>query len=150
MAASTPLFQSTLPRVERPFDRLADGLPSDISIHAPASGATPRNPWYSLHNYFNPRSREWSDGTDGPERKRTAISIHAPASGATDICMRTLFCQIFQSTLPRVERHDSGALVYTEKISIHAPASGATVYSRRRASKSHISIHAPASGATKS
>ena len=78
-------FQSTLPRVERQAlngNRMAGML---ISIHAPASGAT----------------SDVAVLTGG-----TGISIHAPASGATvfSSTLRSLEV-LFQSTLPRVERH---------------------------------------------
>ena len=58
-------FQSTLPRVERPDALMfAAGLVS-ISIHAPASGATPATPpSWKIQRDFNPRSREWSDKED--------------------------------------------------------------------------------------
>ena len=55
-----------------------------ISIHAPARGAT-----YScsrLYSYHN-------------------ISIHAPARGATGKCQSSTSTALFQSTLPRGERH---------------------------------------------
>ena len=86
---------------------------------------------------FNPRSREGSDAAAGRSGSIPAISIHAPAKGATmydtkydtkqkisihapakgaTLHQLLIFDQIrFQSTLPRRERHDSGALVYTEK-----------------------------------
>ena len=78
-----------------------------ISIHAPAKGATPVGlPLQFRLSYFNPRSREGSDGdrrkrfyehTDFNPRSREGsdrsdpcnctgdcrISIHAPAKGAT-------------------------------------------------------------------
>ena len=103
-----------------------------ISIHAPASGATKQAaaPFRNC-SYFNPRSREWSDGNDGTNGKdgkdfnprsregsdargrgggaAEGISIHAPASGATNETM---------------------ALVTAGAISIHAPASGATPKNR--------------------
>ena len=54
-------FQSTRPRGARlikPFK----GLSKDISIHAPARGATPFNlRGGSRCNYFNPRAREGRD-----------------------------------------------------------------------------------------
>ena len=55
-------FQSTLPRGERPSCRYLPQNPHNISIHAPARGAT--NGDYRM---FEPYS----------------ISIHAPARGAT-------------------------------------------------------------------
>ena len=77
-----------------------------ISIHAPAKGATPKAVFVAdAFDYFNPRSREGSDGmtmifsnanTDFNPRSREGsdnlvilplslmcISIHAPAKGAT-------------------------------------------------------------------
>ena len=81
-----------------------------------------------LYEYFNPRSREGSDGALEAERENqknfnprsregsddycykrgdvTQISIHAPAKGAT-------YMQAFQQ-------------LYDRAISIHAPAKGAT------------------------
>ena len=57
-----------------------------ISIHAPARGATIPSLFDLLtHNNFNPRSREGSDSTLHISRYRHTISIHAPARGATSI-----------------------------------------------------------------
>ena len=100
-------FQSTLPQGER-LDESAEGSPlyQDISIHAPARGATM---WYnggdnkngiSIHapargatrwkayriakkKNFNPRSRKGSDVFEKCGDKLISISIHAPARGAT-------------------------------------------------------------------
>ena len=79
----------------------------EISIHAPARGATIRNddkPAPDLH--FNPRSREGSDQIT----KMPVINVKR-----------------FQSTLPRGERHADRFCVFSIiDISIHAPARGAT------------------------
>ena len=78
----------------------------DISIHAPAWGATAYHVSRAYENrYFNPRSRMGSDQQHGKESQRSIISIHAPAWGAT------IFVQ------------ECVAVTY---ISIHAPAWGAT------------------------
>ena len=78
------LFQSTLPRVER---RLLS------SRHL------------LTYDYFNPRSREWSDLPFPAEMLLKNISIHAPASGATLVIIaNSNMTTVFQSTLPRVER----------------------------------------------
>ena len=78
-----------------------------ISIHAPARGATP----LALLNLI----------------LRIRISIHAPARGATVYTMRKPASGIFQSTLPRGERHALLRQVTSYVvISIHAPARGAT------------------------
>ena len=103
-------------------------LQFDISIHAPAKGATP-NGYGSVHKlsgfqstlprrerpvglhhegrgtYFNPRSREGSDLAYFPAAPDHPISIHAPAKGATSIWMQMIKTGLFQSTLPRRERH---------------------------------------------
>ena len=101
-------FQSTLPRRERLLDFLFHREPAEISIHAPAKGATCKTVLLpSALQHFNPRSREGSDlvrlslcyGCIG-------ISIHAPAKGAT-----------------RAHRGQTN----NTTISIHAPAKGATI-----------------------
>ena len=77
-------FQSTLPRGERHGQNIF----ADIKL------------------YFNPRSREGSDGyTVIPTKRDHVISIHAPARGAT---------------------YYKGGKTKYKKISIHAPARGAT------------------------
>ena len=78
-----------------------------ISIHAPAKGAT------ILQDIFH---------------RPPGISIHAPAKGATPKSFLSLFlCLPFQSTLPRRERPNStDTVVWSSSISIHAPAKGAT------------------------
>ena len=147
---------------------------SDISIHAPARGATPLS-WGGV--------------------QEMSISIHAPARGATVRCRfpttatayfnprpreggdRVLNSSYdpsysFQSTPPRGGRRRYSRLSKPVRgISIHAPARGATLCSRRRwrpgrfqstpprGGRPHpqgravrrvgISIHAPARGATK-
>ena len=79
-----------------------------ISIHAPAKGATLSSRSHERPRcYFNPRSREGSDGgVKGIFGVIIAISIHAPAKGAT---------------LQRICPID-----LQREISIHAPAKGAT------------------------
>ncbi len=82
---STVLFQSTLPRGERP----------------PASaGCRPRP------GSFNPRSRAGSDATTVFTSTSSArVSIHAPARGATPfVGIHSTAPSWFQSTLPRGER----------------------------------------------
>ena len=99
-------FQSTLPRGERHYlEKLKSGT-LQISIHAPARGAT-YDHFLQFHfcNNFNPRSREGSDISQYMIPRRCAdfnprsregsdhtliflqrfrsISIHAPARGAT-------------------------------------------------------------------
>ena len=55
-----------------------------ISIHAPVKGATAEAEQIELpFTYFNPRSREGSDGDLRQIVARLTISIHAPVKGAT-------------------------------------------------------------------
>ena len=99
-----------------------------ISIHAPARGAT-RSLFRiaKAGSYFNPRSREGSDGFFISDTYHSCISIHAPARGATNLILH---------------------LIMTNLISIHAPARGATNLSYIERCYLSISIHAPARGAT--
>ena len=128
---------------------IPDGL-DEISIHAPAKGATALR---KLVNYI------------------ILISIHAPAKGATLVKHQAWWCYRFQSTLPRRERPQlmmlcikpikfQSTLPRRERhvrngdgdsdtsISIHAPAKGATEKINISADTDTISIHAPAKGAT--
>ena len=98
------LFQSTLPREERPYAYQKD-IPIIISIHAPTRGAT----WSNLNTKirifdFNPRSHERSDATIAKPSTITVISIHAPTRGATNWRVMYPITIEFQSTLPREER----------------------------------------------
>ena len=144
------LFQSTLPREERPKRIFPGG---------------------KRNEHFNPRSHERSDALNiclisllcisihAPTRGATCflfsdtnysgISIHAPTRGATydtlavvdnlkfqstlpreerQLCTKQLFSEeLFQSTLPREERQDIDDMRdYLIWISIHAPTRGAT------------------------
>ena len=77
---------------------------------------------------FNPRSRVGSDLT-GQDKKWKF--------------------KLFQSTLPRGERHDKSGTQHVHSIvSIHAPAWGATITIFFKKENKHVSIHAPAWGAT--
>ena len=102
---ATILFQSTLPRRER---RLAFNIKStndNISIHAPAKGATNKRFRFLPHlpiSIHAPAKGATNDYIDACALIR--ISIHAPAKGATE-CIKLFFEEYgFQSTLPRRER----------------------------------------------
>ena len=150
-ASRRRLFQSTLPRGERPGCQIHGFYNILISIHAPARGATRSGSASGerLRN-FNPRSREGSDDKEAKEFYNSAISIHAPARGATRCWLSVL---------------------HSHPISIHAPARGATERTSDRTQGERnfnprsregsddwlmygdgdpydISIHAPARGAT--
>ena len=102
------LFQSTLPRGERPGLLPGEEVKYEISIHAPARGATEAK---------------------GKSKEKKRISIHAPARGATDIIhMGGSYYTNFNprsregSDIP--EDSDIKSVII---ISIHAPARGATI-----------------------
>ena len=106
------LFQSTRPRGARPWRRHDIRNRPQVSIHAPAWGATPR---------------EMDDVAlvDG-------VSIHAPAWGATPSRWKHAWQSFgFQSTRPRGARlPHRGMHGRNIRVSIHAPAWGATFSSR--------------------
>ena len=123
------LFQSTLPRGERPKTLNFFTHIRAVSIHAPARGATVSRCWKARPGRcFNPRSREGSDASKGRQRHRR---------------------RTFQSTLPRGERLLMLSLVASIlSVSIHAPARGATRNVDGYWRVDDVSIHAPARGAT--
>ena len=92
MSSSRLQFQSTLPRRERPVSFEVVAWKPLISIHAPAKGATATYVYFvSWNTDFNPRSREGSD-------KKSSISLK--------------LIQLFQSTLPRRERHQKSHISF--------------------------------------
>ncbi len=100
------MFQFTLPRGERQLSHTLIYTVGDVSIHAPARGATcglQASPRCSAG--FNSRSREGSDrhAKHAPTQVRT-VSIHAPARGATSALRGQIEAYQFQFTLPRGER----------------------------------------------
>ena len=121
----------------------------DVSIHAPARGATcrlrrktgvlvfqftrprgarPRRRRPAiLVRCFNSRAREGRDVADRRPNRRLDVSIHAPARGATRVTTQTIGRYVFQFTRPRGARLPTASAYYCfELVSIHAPARGAT------------------------
>ena len=123
----------------------------EISIHAPARGATLT---FTVHNTrikdFNPRSREGSDSIQRHTDIHPVYFNPRSREGSDYSRLRlAAWCQSFQSTLPRGERRKNFDMSKrVDKISIHAPARGATLISAPGWSHKAISIHAPARGAT--
>ncbi len=166
-------FQSTRPRRARQvYVRVAwDG--QEVSIHAPAKGATSRRnverPGYIS---FNPRAREGRDkGIVESSCYNQYVSIHAPAKGATkekyevnDYWCVSIHAPAKGATKEKYEVNDywcvsihapakgaTGANAdnrYGRRVSIHAPAKGATLTSIQCVGLLLVSIHAPAKGAT--
>jgi len=84
--ASLQLFQSTRPHGARhtPPELPPEG--SDVSIHAPARGATPRLESAPAIGFcFNPRARTGRDTIAELNKRGWDVSIHAPARGATNL-----------------------------------------------------------------
>ena len=121
-------FQSTRPRGARPSADAYDPMANDVSIHAPARGAT--------------QTADTSKRAEKFQSTRPRGARHT-ARDCSDASTR------FQSTRPRGARP---FFVYeglgADKVSIHAPARGATREHRPRHRQAHVSIHAPARGAT--
>ena len=144
------IFQSTLPRGER--RNFFVWLFKSNNFNPRSREGSDRKQLQDMLDVvdFNPRSREGSDDHYDYLFVRLVISIHAPARGATFLANAFIYTyHIFQSTLPRGERHELAEIPDREsRISIHAPARGATFKRRVQALTGKISIHAPARGAT--
>ena len=77
-------FQSTRPRGARPYAGKCDGVDRQVSIHAPAWGATKRGRDVIAEcTRFNPRARVGRDYARCCKPCGIGVSIHAPAWGAT-------------------------------------------------------------------
>ncbi len=111
LPASKSRFQSTRPHGARPELVYSSWDRAEVSIHAPARGAT--------------------DGARGG-RGAGPVSIHAPARGATDLVAQMEGQGQFQSTRPHGARLLAAAVRdVVADVSIHAPARGATCLRRR-------------------
>ena len=100
----------------------------NISIHAPAKGATPsRTEFFRVFRFQSTLPRRERLEVIRRSFPTLTISIHAPAKGATRV----------------QEWFYEGNI-----ISIHAPAKGATLVDTPKLIMVFISIHAPAKGAT--
>ena len=123
------LFQSTLPRGERPqaLNVLADTKLFQSTL--PRGERPTLWRWCSMLTWFQstlPRGERPPQGQIDPAQ--AGVSIHAPAWGATEYSPGVLQIQgWFQSTLPRGERHNAAMTPSScLRVSIHAPAWGAT------------------------
>ena len=145
---------------------------TDISIHAPAKGATTglqSHDWWQgfqstlprrerlipsvfavWSTNFNPRSREGSDDyQEGKEHYTKLISIHAPAKGATPLHhLSRLMVMEFQSTLPRRERRILRQILKMQGYFNPRSREGSDWEVDEIDGCFSISIHAPAKGAT--
>ena len=78
-------FQSTLPRRERQMPNSLNCSTIQFQSTLPRRERLRAYLRHHLSAYFNPRSREGSDHASGISPKRLKISIHAPAKGATSV-----------------------------------------------------------------
>ena len=167
------MFQSTHPRGVRPGAGHARRGAVEVSIHAPAWGATHKYlPCAPGIGGFNPRTRVGCDGNSilaaAPSnmfqsthprgvRRRGApgAGVHLGFNPRTRVGCDTIKFVTealegrFQSTHPRgVRQYPTLDAAIAAAVSIHAPAWGATwIYPPSLYSPS-VSIHAPAWGAT--
>jgi len=148
---TTRAFQSTRPHGARQGQHRALGQPTQVSIHAPAWGATPW--WRCRPRYrrrFNPRARMGRD----PETVLTVVDRPRFQSTRPHGARRFKDDQgepmnEFQSTRPHGARHVVYRLSCQQgAVSIHAPAWGATGVAGGARVQLAVSIHAPAWGAT--
>ncbi len=108
MVSFSLLFQFTRPRGARPLSGIPQCLQFEVSIHAPAWGATGTGGCSQITDWgFNSRARVGRDALGSVLSALGVVSIHAPAWGAT------------------AQNHRLTILVC---VSIHAPAWGATWY----------------------
>ena len=124
-------FQSTHPRGVRPLAAGMEGGRLEVSIHAPAWGATMATYMRGQGVPVSIHAPAWGATPGGVHdaHKVGGVSIHAPAWGATRSRSRPPAGPgVFQSTHPRGVRLSASHNVPTPNcVSIHAPAWGATV-----------------------
>ncbi len=165
-AASRGQFRSALPRRERPARQIAQHCLLDVSIRAPAKGATSQlDASGKRADGFDPRSREGSDSASRHADQRARARCFDPRSregsdarpsAAASACS-TMFRSalprrerptarrqlrlallMFRSALPRRERRRHGRRVDSRRrVSIRAPAKGATLRCRHRCATAH-------------
>ena len=123
------VFQSTLPRGERPDNRLIPLRLPEISIHAPARGATYDTTVAGFKCVFQSTLPRGERRPSTPSLIiREIFQSTLPRGERPAACISISSAAIFQSTLPRGERPCSGPEYRnSDKISIHAPARGATL-----------------------
>ncbi len=122
------IFQSTLPRRERRYCPSDDHCRTDFNPRSREGSDPVRCLRFSMLHYFNPRSREGSD---------TAI-LHLRNGGF-----------LFQSTLPRRERHcRHGHMLFDKHFNPRSREGSDCIQPCHKIVKTLISIHAPAKGAT--
>ena len=149
MKFSSFVFQSTLPREERPkqpeYGQTANLFQSTLPREERLFPALLR----SASVYFNPRSHERSDSLRLELITMLRISIHAPTRGATgSLNIQSLNASISIHAPTRGATNTRTVVIVVLDISIHAPTRGATITKLDSRLDNVISIHAPTRGAT--
>ena len=146
------MFQSTRPQGARLGLSNLPYLDGEVSIHAPARGATSTSFDYgTIASSFNPRARKGRDlKIYVLYKNRIVVSIHAPAWGATNTIQTLLLIKGVSIHAPARGATSIVAIFsHVLIVSIHAPARGATYNSAAaQMERAKVSIHAPARGAT--
>ena len=124
-----PMFQSTLPRGERPLVELCDILPREFQSTLPRGERHDDRVAPVPLSCFNPRSRAGSDRLI--KAFRHIIGGFNPRSRAGS------------------DKQAEAAEDFGQVVSIHAPARGATWIRHWVFAQTSVSIHAPARGATR-
>ena len=122
------MFQSTRPHGARQKQQQPTSPTYEVSIHAPAWGATSMTCHARYACCVSIHAPAWgATSNEYMARGSELVSIHAPAWGATPNERRVSHWRLFQSTRPHGARHVlpmyRSVTIY---VSIHAPAWGAT------------------------
>ena len=146
------LFQFTRPRGARQCPGVRYFESADVSIHAPARGATQVLSGRRAGNScFNSRAREGRDTRNEPAvAPESEFQFTRPRGARLMSAAYLARYSKFQFTRPRGARHLREIHKILKEVSIHAPARGATSSGPRRQARELVSIHAPARGATPS
>ena len=146
------MFQSTRPRGARQHAVWLQRSSIEVSIHAPARGATcARGIRVSHTASFNPRARV---GRDAGDRRRSVrlhhVSIHAPARGATSHRRHRVHANSSFNPRARAGRDALGPAGSARSCCFNprARAGRDGAVALVNGSLTAVSIHAPARGAT--
>ena len=104
------MFRSTRPRGARQTPERAGRVTEDVSIHAPARGATSRRHHLRARRHrFDPRAREGRDPTRGTQKARTHGFDPRAREGRDESWQRVGYGEtVFRSTRPRGARPRRG------------------------------------------
>ena len=128
IANTTIRFQSTLPREERHIIPINGAFVSYFNPRSHERSDSKSNHYFVLFLYFNPRSHERSDICLNIFALLLNISIHAPTRGATGIVLTVNMIFVISIHAPtRGATCDDVLTLISDKISIHAPTRGATL-----------------------